>query len=291
MKTKTLFSIFIIAAIFSSCTTTLQQRRVADELYENPDTYTKEQVAQSGQYKYQAEKQKDTIYHKDKRYGYSPYYGPRYGYVPHRWYPHYYWPDWYYWDFYPHYPFYGYGYPWYGSAFFGYHSYWYSPYFGHYSYYPYYPYNYTPYSVRSRERKLTSNSLRSNRIGNITAPHTQRIRKVLPSSDNKSLSTPNLRIPSDRKARMPLRTIRAIDGNRVSNSGSVSSSRKRMNYIRPSNIQGSSKSKYNIMLRDSRQRSPVNHIIRKRAPVYRSPARSVNRVQQIRPSRPTRNRK
>lgn len=283
MKTRTLFSLFIIAAIFSSCTTTLQQRRVADELYENPpDTYKEEQVDQSGQYRDQAERSKDTLDRKKDRYGY----------VPHRGYPYYYRPYWYYRDFHPYYPFYGYGYgyPWYGSAFFGYHSYWHSPYYG---YYPYHPYYYSTYSPRTRQRKTSSSIINNTRKVNNSSPHTQRIQKIVSSPENKSSTNSGLSIPSDRKVRMPLRTIRATDGNsRVQNSRSG----KRMNYIRPSNIQGTPERKYNIMPRNPRQQNTGTPLIKKsspvyRNPVYRSPVRSVNRMPQIRPSGSTRSRK
>ncbi len=286
MKTRTLFVPFIIAAIFSSCTTTLQQRRVADELYDTPQTPQEEQVAQSRNYQDQLQGSKDTLDRKYKRrYGYVP----PYGYHPHRWYPHYYWPDWYYWDFYPSHPFYGYGYPWYGGGFFGFHSYWHSPYYG---YYPYYPWNYYPFVTREYKRKLSSNAIRSDRNTNITAPHTQRIRKSLATPVNKSLNTPDLKIPS-RDARMPLRTIRATEGTRSSRSKSISTPRKRMNYIRPSNIrQGGAERKYNIVPMNSRKNGyRKNQIIQKRTPVYRSPSHPVNRIHHVRPSGSTRIRK
>lgn len=281
MKTRTLFSLFIIAAIFSSCTTTLQQRRVADELYENPpDTYTEEQIDQSGRYRDQAEQSGDTLDRKKDRYGYVP----RYGYAPHRWYGHHYWPDWYYWDFYPYYPYYGYGYPWYRSAWFGYHSYWHSPYFG---YYPYYPSYYSTYSPRTWQRKTSSGIINSTRKFDANAPHTQRIRRVVSLPENKSSTNTRLSIPSDRTVRMPLRTIKATDGNiRRQNTRSVN----RMHYIRPSNIQ-STPDRSNIIMRDPVRRHIRTQPIRRSTPVYRSPARSVNRIHQIRPSGSTRIRK
>ncbi|MFW5944508.1 MAG: hypothetical protein ACOCTU_04550 [Bacteroidota bacterium] len=285
MRTRTLFSILIAGIIFSSCTTTLQQRRVADELYENPDTYTSEQEARPEQDKDQAAKEKDTLSRYD-RYGYRPHYGPGYGYIPHRWY-HHYRPDWYYWDFYPYYPYYGYGYPWYGAAFFGYHSYWYSPYYRNYPYFP----SYYSWSSTVRQRKTTSNRLYNERNRNITVPQTGRIRKVLSSPENKSLIRPKLSTSSDRKGSVPLRTIRATDRNRAPNSGSVTTSGKRINYIRPSNIKGSQNRKYTPLIRNSGVRNSVRPAIRKSSPVYRSPVRPVNRVQQITPAISAGNRK
>ena len=291
MKTKTLFALIVIGIMVSSCTTTLQQRRVADELYETPQISRQDQVEQTQKYQDQWRKSKDTLDRKnDRYYGYTP----PYGYYPHRGYPHYYWPDWYHWDFYPYYPMYGWGYPWYGAGFFGFHSYWYSPYYRYgygYGYYPYYPWNNYPFVTRQYKRKLSSNTIPGSRNTNVTVPHTQRIRKVLATPVNKSNNSPDLRIPS-RNVRVPQRTIRATEGIRTSRPVSISQSRIRRNYIRPSNVrQGGTERKYNIVPMNSRQNNYRKNIIQRRPPVYRSPSHSVNRIHNVRPSGSTRTRK
>ena len=65
MKIKVIYLFFMAALIFSSCTTTLQQRRVADELYEDPDSWLTGQNAYFGQSGDQYETSKDTLDQKD----------------------------------------------------------------------------------------------------------------------------------------------------------------------------------------------------------------------------------
>lgn len=290
MKSKTLFFLFIATVIFSSCTTTLQQRRVADELYDDPVIQNQEQV------RYSARSvdpyAKDTLFRKDSnRYLYNHDFDPKYyGYKPYGWY-HRYYPNWYYWDFYPYYnPYFGMSYPWYHS--------WYSPFFG-FSYYGYYPfYSYSPYytryygyhyprSTNIRQRKMSSGVIYKDRDDHILSPHSQRIRKV--QADDKNLNNPSLRLPANRSTFVPKRTVRALDRKNVSPNTRVGTN-TRPRYVRPSNSQqGGSNRKYKTIFQNLRTGNSGDRSIQKRSPAFRSPNHSGNRTQNIRPS-PTINR-
>jgi hypothetical protein len=267
MKLKAIYLPVIAAFIMASCTTTLQERSVSDELYNDPQFTREENMAYSGDSKDRLYESNDTLreknYDNDRRY---------YGSRPYPYYPHYH--DWFYRDFYPfHSPLYGYGYPWYnpwygfGPAFYGVHYYGYYPYYAYSWYNPWYGNYYYPGKVRNIQRK--SASFYSNNLPK-NAGATERIRKITALPENKSVSSSDIRKSSN--SGIPLRTIRArsVSGNRNSNLAKPIRIRK-----------ATPQRKYNVA-NDHRQINFNNHPVRKRSPVYRQPSHSVNRSHSIR---------
>jgi len=79
MKTRNILALIVATVIFSSCSMTLQQRRVADELYQNPSSQQEQEQAFAGYYdeaekilKDETQGQVDSVIYEDRSTG-NPY--------------------------------------------------------------------------------------------------------------------------------------------------------------------------------------------------------------------------
>ena len=197
MKLKHLFLPLIVALFISSCTT-IQPRRVTDELYQTPPSQSEQTYATA-----EDQRKQDTIqdrpslqsapYWMYERYPYHPYYhfDPFGYYYPFSFHS------------YAWYPYYGIGfgyYPYYHSSWYGS---WYSPWYAPY----YYPYG----KVIHKQRKIST--LPPARKILPTQNHTGRIRKVAPQQGTRKIRPPMNINPkgSNRKSPAPERYLRATD--------------------------------------------------------------------------------
>ena len=240
MKSKQIYLLLIVALFISSCTT-IQPRRVTDELYQTPPSQVEPTYADAeDQMKRDTTKDRPSLqsapYWMYERYPYHPYnhFNPFGYYYPFSFHGYSFHP--YYgmgFGFYPYYSFYRYGS-------------WYSPWYAH-----YYP-SYGKIIPRQRKTSLLPPAARS-------APalqnHTRRIRKAAPAENTRKIRPlfNTNQVESNRKSPAPKRYLRATDFLRSGHNQSRPPIR-----IRNTNV---SQRKHLI--------SPGNRLIRKRAPVIR----------------------
>jgi len=238
MKSKQIYLLLIIGLFISACTT-IQPRRVTDELYQTPPSQIEQTYADAKeQMKMDTAKDHPSMQSAPlwmyERYPYHPYYhfdpfGYYYPFSFHRYALH---------------PYYGMGfgfYPYYGS-------YWYSPLYA--------PYSYPSYGKIIPRQRKTSLLPYAARSSSTLQNHSRRIRKVAPTQNTRKMRTliNTHRVEKNRKSPAPKRYLRATDFLRSGNNQSRPPIR-----IRKANIP---QRKHSL--------SPGSQFIRQRTPVIRN---------------------